>query len=68
MAAPGKLGADEGKRRGPEPGHGDSNLGGMVAGSSDMEGTPPDALPPRPGETYSPGEGVPEKKVEDAGR
>ncbi len=68
MVAPGKLGADEGKRTGPKPGEGDSSLGGMVAGGGDMEGTPPDALPPRPGEVYSPGEGVPEKKVEESGR
>lgn len=68
MAAPGKLGADEGKRRGPEPGQGDSYLGGKVAGGNDVEGTPPDVLPPRPGEIYSPGEGVPEKEVEEAGR
>jgi hypothetical protein len=49
MTLPGKLGRDEGKGRGPEPGDGSSDVGGMVAGGEDMEGTASDELPPRPG-------------------
>lgn len=41
----GKLGRDEGKEQGPPPGDG-ADLGG----GTDMEGTAPDELPPRPGE------------------
>ncbi len=44
-----RLGRDEGKVTGPRPGFGASSVGGMVAVGSDMEGTPGDALPPRPG-------------------
>jgi hypothetical protein len=50
MAELGKLGRDEGKRRGPEPGD-----GADVHSSPDVEGTPPDRLPPRAGaETQEP--------------
>jgi hypothetical protein len=45
----GKLGSDEGKHTGPPAGDGASSVGGMVAGGTDIEGTPPDALPQRPG-------------------
>ena len=40
----GKLGCDEGKTTGPEPGDGASSVGGF----GDVEGTPSDALPDRP--------------------
>ena len=49
MAGIGKLGRDEGKVCGPDPGDGSSSVGGMVAGGGDFEGTPGDQLPPRPG-------------------
>jgi hypothetical protein len=44
----GKLGPDEGKRCGAPPGEG-QDLGGTAAGT-DIEGTAPDELPPRPAE------------------
>jgi hypothetical protein len=50
MRFPGKLGEDEGRITGPPPGDGASSIGGMVAGGTDMDGTPFDELPPRPGE------------------
>ncbi len=42
----GKLGRDEGRDRGPEPGHGATPSG--PAGGTDVGGTPPQALPPNP--------------------
>jgi hypothetical protein len=50
MAKPGKLGRDKGKVRSVKPGEGASSVGGSVAGGSDMAGTSPDELPPRPAE------------------
>jgi hypothetical protein len=46
MTLPTRFGSDEGMKTGPSPGDGASSVGGCP----DADGTPNDALPPRPGE------------------